>query len=85
MESDMHRHGITAIPDFPASATSLTGIDNIDAQRHDLRTAAYVETAIRLQQSHGTSCALEYLQANDVDPVTSGRVLTHPERRRHSL
>ncbi|MBC3811991.1 hypothetical protein [Undibacterium aquatile] len=79
MESDMHRHGITAIPDFPASATPL------DAQRHDLRTAAYVETAIRLQQSHGTSCALEYLQANDVDPVTSGRVLTHPERRRHSL
>jgi hypothetical protein len=83
----MHRHGITAISDFPASATPLTGIDNIatQAQRHDLRTAAYVETAIRLQQSHGTSCALEYLQANDVDPVTSGRVLSHPERRRHSL
>lgn len=82
MESVMQHHVITA---FPAPVSPLNDASTITTQRRDLRTADYVETALRLQQTHGTSCALEYLQAHDVDPLTSGRVLTHPERRRHSV
>ena len=78
----MQHNVITA---FPASIAPLTDIENIATQRQDKRTAHYVETAIQLQQSHGTSCALEFLRAHDVDPDTSGRVLTRPEKRRHSL
>ena len=79
----------SALPAVASSMTSSVATEDVtfgnqETQRHDLLTAGYVETALRLQQTHGTSCALEFLQANNVDAHTAGRVLTDPRKRRHS-
>ncbi|MBC3884449.1 hypothetical protein [Undibacterium griseum] len=45
--------------------------------------AAYIDTGISLQSSHGTSCALEYLQSHGVAPSIIQRVLSRPGKRRN--
>ncbi|MBC3869202.1 hypothetical protein [Undibacterium oligocarboniphilum] len=63
----------------PAATTDLAA-----QRRSEDIIAAYIDTGIRLQSSHGTTCALEYLQSHDVAPSVIQRVLSRPGKRRNS-
>jgi hypothetical protein len=59
---------------------NLPGKEKSD--RADYVTANHVNMGIGIQQSYGTSCAIEYLKAKGVSNHVTERVLAHPDRRR---
>lgn len=50
--------------------------------RIDQSTAEHIDTALHLQSSLGTLCALEFLKAKGVPNQITVRVLGQPEKRR---
>ena len=57
--------------------------DNKEASpRADHATARHVNMGIDIQQSYGTSCAIEYMKAKGVSNHITARVLAHPDKRR---
>ena len=69
---------------FPALRTSKTSLFSIaeDLPHYDQITAGYIEMGLSLQQSYGTSCAIEYLQGKGVPNKITERVLVRSNQHR---
>ncbi|MFZ6693789.1 hypothetical protein [Undibacterium sp. SXout20W] len=69
---------------FPALRPSTTSFLPIaeESTNYDQLTAGYIEMGLSLQQSYGTSCAIEYLQGKGVPNRITERVLVRSNQHR---